>query len=74
MKILMTVHHGETKTEIVNGESFQDCLTRLSFTPLYRGYGPALSDMEGLRLYGKMSYGWADYNFYNDEQIAELIK
>lgn len=70
----MTVNHGGAKTEIVNGESFQDCLMRLGATPLYRGYGPKLSDMDGLKYHEKMQFGWADYNFYNDEQIAELLK
>jgi hypothetical protein len=74
MKILMTVHHGETKTEIANGSSFKECLAYLSQTPLYKGYGPALSDMTGLEIHGKMSFGWADYKFYNDEQIAELLE
>jgi len=74
MKIIMTVNHGETKTEIANGESFQDCLVRLSATPLYQGYGPPLSYMEILKTNGEYSYGWADYNFYNDEQIAALLK
>ena len=73
MKIIMTVNHGTTKTEIVNGETFQDCLVRLSVTPLYQGYGPALKVLERLEHYGKMSLGWADYNFYNDEQIAALL-
>ncbi len=76
MKIIMTVHHGETKTEIVNGSTFEECLAYLSHTPMYKGYGPYLENqcLQELKEKGKLSYGWADYNFYNDEQIAELIK
>lgn len=74
MKIIMTVHHGETKTEIANGSTFEECLAYLSATHLYKGYGPALSDMSGLKYHGKMQFGWADYRFYNDEEIVELLK
>lgn len=75
MKILMTVHHGKTKTEIANGASFEECLTYLRATPLFKGYGPNLDEnMSDLKTNGKMMFGWADYNFYNDEQIAELVK
>lgn len=66
----MTVRHGETKTEIANGSTFEECLAYLSATPLYKGYGPALADMAALKIYGEMRFGWADYSFYNDEQIA----
>jgi len=75
----MTVHHGETKTEIANGSSFEECLAYLRATPLFKGYGVDydlnLSLMkEQLQKFGKFSYGWADYSFYNDEQIAELLE
>lgn len=73
MKILMTVHHCETKSEIANGSTFEECLAYLSARPLYKGYGPALADMAGLKIHGEMSFGWADYKFYNDEKIQELI-
>jgi hypothetical protein len=32
----MTVHHGETKTEIANGSSFEECLAYLSQTPHFK--------------------------------------
>lgn len=71
----MTVHHGETKTEIANGSTFEECLAYLMATPLYKGYGPNFSEiMSDLKTNGKMMFGWADYKFYNDEQIAELLE
>lgn len=71
----MHVWHGDyNKTEIINGSTFEECLAYLSHTPMYKGYGAQLEKMGELKEKGKFSYGWADYNFYNDEQIAELIK
>lgn len=74
MKITMHVHHGNyNETEVSNGETFEVCLAYLSNTPMYIGYGPRLDRMQELKEKGQMSYGWADYNFYNDEQIATLL-
>lgn len=71
----MHVHHGNyNETEIANGSSFEECLAYLSHSPMYKGYGPKLSEMLPLKENGKFSLGWADYNFYNDEQIAALLK
>lgn len=76
MKITMHVHHGRyNNTEIVNGSSFKECLAYLSNTSMYQGYGPLnLDKTQELEERGQTSFGWADYNFYNDEQIAELLK
>ncbi len=72
LKILMTVHHGSVFTEIARGSSFEECVAYLSHTPLFVGYGPTLDKMEALKESGKMSLGWANYEFYNDEQIGEM--
>lgn len=74
MKIIMEVNHGQTKVEIANGDSFEQCLAILSDTPLYIGYGPNLPKMETLKVDKKFSYGWADYTFINDEEIKDLLK
>lgn len=72
----MHVWHGDyNKTEIINGSTFEECLAYLSHTPMYKGYGPLDNPkLKDLKEKGKLSAGWADYNFYNDEQIADLLK
>lgn len=71
----MTVWHGDfKKSETSNGESFDVCLAYLSHTPLYKGYGPKLSEMETLREKGELSHGWAEFYFYTDEEIAGMME
>jgi len=68
MKITMTVHHGETKQEIVCGETFGQCIDKLIKTPLFVGYGPRgdrVEMMEKLRD-EDFSWGWADYRLTVD--------
>lgn len=69
----MVVNHGTTVSQVVNGQSFTECLAYLSQTDLYKGYGPKLTDMKKLEAMGKLSIGWADYQFFNDKQIEALI-
>jgi hypothetical protein len=55
MKIIMTVCHGETKSEIVRGENFEVCLAYLFHTDLYKGYGPYLETMKELKEHKQFS-------------------